>query len=76
MSWCGSRSMSCRSLQVPGSLSSALATTKRGKTPAGIRLHLRAVGKKAPPRPRRLARDTSSDTWEGAISRSALRNAV
>src|ERR1700732_2598043 len=52
--WCGSYSIKSRSLQVPGSLSSALTTITRGLGELrGTKLHLSPVGKPAPPPQRR-----------------------
>ena len=54
----GSPSMSNRSLNVPGSISSALTTKNLGRralSPIGTALHFLPAGKPAPPRPRRYA---------------------
>src|SRR5580704_4920580 len=68
--------MSRRSLQVPGSLSSALMMMYFGLGEVlGTKLHLRPVGNPAPPRPRNADAFTSSTICSGVISR-ALRNAL
>ncbi|CAB4806073.1 unannotated protein [freshwater metagenome] len=72
----GSPSSSTRSLKVPGSLSSAFATMKRG--PAGCEAtaaHFLPVGKAAPPRPTSREAVTSSITAAGPMS-SARRSAT
>ena len=56
ISLCGSWRMISRSLQLPGSDSSALMTRKLGRSglgSLGMKPHLVPVGKPAPPRPRR-----------------------
>jgi hypothetical protein len=62
----GSSSSTTRSLNVPGSDSSALQTTKTGpglaETAARAAAHLRAVGNAAPPRPTSRALASSSIT--------------
>ena len=61
ISRCGTRSMISRSLNVPGSDSSALTTRYVGlRVLAGMKLALRPVGKNAPPRPRRFEASSSS----------------
>ena len=55
INWCGSFSISSRSLQVPGSLSSAFTTMYFGLGDVrGTKLHFMPVGNPAPPRPRRF----------------------
>src|SRR5258708_11324581 len=55
INWCGSISISGRSLQVPGSDSSALQMTYFAfGLSFGTKDHFMPVGKPAPPRPRRL----------------------
>ena len=49
---CGSRSISTRSQNEPGSPSSPLPTTYRGTGPAAAADHFAATGNSAPPRPR------------------------
>src|SRR5262245_53714607 len=62
-----------RSLNVPGSPSSAFTTRYLGfGLVFGIKDHFFAVGNPAPPRPRRFARETSSMTSAGDIERTAL----
>ncbi len=68
--------MSNRSLQVPGSLSSALMMTYFGLGEVrGTKLHFRPVGNPAPPRPRSAETFTSSMICSGVIS-IALKNAL
>ena len=72
----GSSSMSTRSLQVPGSLSSALTARKEGRCGSGslgMKPHLTPVGKPAPPRPRSPEALTSSITASGSPASSTLR---
>ena len=77
MSWCGSISISGRSLQVPGSDSSALQITYFGFGESfGTNDHFIPVGKPAPPRPRRFDFFTSSMIDSDAISFSAFSSAL
>src|SRR6266571_698012 len=73
MNRCGTRRISSRSLNAPGSDSSALATTYVGlpATSGGwTRLSLRPIGKPAPPRPRNVAVEISSITASRVIPRA------
>src|SRR5215211_6081188 len=70
---CGTRRMISRSLNAPGSDSSALATTYDGPerlSGGGTRLSLRPIGKPAPPRPRSDALEISSISAAGSIPRA------
>ena len=65
---CGSRSMSQRSLKVPGSDSSGFSTRNVGfPVFRATNDHLTPAGKPAPPRPRRRLFVTSSTTSKGFI---------
>ena len=71
----GSASMSTRSLNVPGSDSSALQITYLGRTGlAATASHLMCVGNAAPPRPISLASRTSRMTPWGprAMARRSI----
>src|SRR5581483_8589112 len=70
---CGTRSMISRSLNVPGSDSSALTVMYTGfaiLSGVGMKLALRPVGKNAPPRPRRFDSIRSEMTSCGGIARA------
>ena len=70
---CGSFSMITRSLNVPGSDSSALHRSHVGFGAFfGTKLHFIPVGNPAPPRPRSSESFTSWMIWSGVIC-SALR---
>src|SRR6266480_834673 len=73
---CGSRSIKYRSLNVPGSDSSALQTTYfcLGES-LGTKLHFIPVGKPAPPRPRKADFLTSPMTSSGDIDVSTFLRA-
>ena len=78
INWWGSPSSNRRSLNVPGSISSALQMRYLGRgasSPIGTKLHFCAVGNPAPPRPRRFDSFTSATTSAGDM-RSALRSAA
>ena len=65
----GSCSINTRSLNVPGSDSSALQTTKCGVADSrATASHLRPVGNAAPPRPINFEAVTSAITRSGPIS--------
>ena len=73
ISWCGSPSISKRSLNVPGSISSALATRYLGRgasSPIGTKLHFMPVGNRL--RRGRAGRTSSlpPDTASGVIVQS------
>src|SRR5450756_2258629 len=78
ISRCGLPSISRRSLNVPGSISSPLATRYfrwGASSPMGTKLHFCPVGNPAPPRPRRFESFTTCCTSAGVIPPSALRSA-
>ena len=69
----GSFSITTRSLKVPGSDSSQLATTCFGRPcSAATARHLIPVGKAAPPRPDRPESATAVHTASGPISMAAV----
>src|SRR6266540_1258007 len=71
ISRCGLRPMITRSLNAPGSDSSALMTRYEGRAPLrSTRLALRPVGKPAPPRPRSVDVTSSSISASGSIARA------
>ena len=77
---CGSLSMMLRSMNAPGSPSSALQTTM-GSTPRWMAAcrhvaHLTPVGKPPPPRPRRPESLISWMICSGVISPSAFASAA
>src|SRR5688500_7738749 len=68
---CGTRSMISRSLNVPGSDSSALTTRYVARpVPLARKLALRPIGKPAPPRPRRFDAISSSTICCGSSARA------
>ncbi len=70
----GSSSMITRSLNVPGSDSSALQIRYRVTSAApATASHFTPAGNAAPPRPRKLAALTSATTEPGPISNAAAR---
>ena len=70
----GSCSITTRSLKVPGSDSSQLATTCLGRpVSAATARHLTPVGKAAPPRPDRPESATAASTASGPISTARAR---
>ncbi len=74
MSMCGLFCMSSRSLNVPGSDSSALQTRYLSTCVLGMNEIFLPLGKPAPPRPRRPEASSSSSTVSGVICVSALRS--
>src|SRR5215211_142807 len=73
ISRCGTRRMISRSLNAPGSDSSALTTTYAGPerlSDGGTSVSFRPMGKPAPPRPRNEASVISSITSAGSIPRA------
>jgi len=74
---CGSPSIIERSMNAPGSPSSALQTTYLTSPLArAVNSHFRPVRNPAPPRPRNPELRTVSITSWGSISNSALLNAI
>ena len=74
---CGSRSRMYRSLNVPGSPSSAFTTRYFGfGLSFGMNDHFLAVGNPAPPRPRRFDRETSSMICAGVMEKRLLGSDV
>src|ERR687892_2107585 len=71
ISRCGTRNMISRSLNVPGSDSSALTTRYVGRPVSFARkLAFLPIGNPAPPRPRMFAARISSSTADGSIPRA------
>ena len=75
INWWGLPSRIWRSLNVPGSDSSALTTTYLTGSLCGMKLHLTPVGKPAPPRPRKFEALTRSIVSGGVMLPTALRSA-
>ena len=73
---CGFFCISRRSLNVPGSDSSALQHRYLFIVPLGMNEAFLPIEKPAPPRPRRPEPSSSSSTDSGVISVSALRAAA
>ncbi len=70
----GTRNMISRSLNVPGSDSSALTTRYVGlPVPFARKLAFLPIGKPAPPRPRTFAPRISSSTADGSSPRAFSR---
>ena len=74
MSMCGLFCMSSRSLNVPGSDSSALQTRYLSTSTFGMNEIFLPLGKPAPPRPRRPEAMSSSVTSLGFICVRTLRS--
>ena len=71
ISRCGTRAITSRSLNAPGSDSSALTTRYLGfALPRSISEALRPIGKPAPPRPRRFAASSVSISCSGVSFRA------
>ncbi len=71
---CGTRNMSSRSLNVPGSDSSALTTRYVGRpVPLARKDAFLPIGKPAPPRPRMFDARISSITSPGSMPRAFAR---
>ena len=76
MSRCGRSVRSTRSLNVPGSPSSALQITKRrSASPPAAKRHLRPVTKPAPPQPLRPLSSTVVMIWVGVMLTALFRPA-
>jgi hypothetical protein len=75
ISRCGSFCISSRSLNVPGSDSSALQHRYLSIAPRGMKLAFLPIEKPAPPRPRSPDSSSSCSTSSGSISSRALRSA-
>ncbi len=73
ISMCGLRCISRRSLNVPGSDSSALQQRYLSIEPLGMKDAFLPIEKPAPPRPRRPDSSSSCSTSSVLISSSALR---
>jgi hypothetical protein len=73
---CGFLNINSRSLNVPGSDSSALQQRYLAISPFGKKLAFFPVGKPAPPRPRSPLASSSSTSASGSSSRTAFFSAV
>ena len=74
ISWCGFFCISSRSLNVPGSDSSALQQRYLSIAPLGMKLAFLPIEKPAPPRPRRPERLELVEQLLVVISIRALRS--